>query len=323
VQVQFKRVDQETLKAMVILAVLNLFLEFVFCTGEGWRVCEVGVVKPNNTSSPRPDYFRGFATIAEAESAFKARTAIPAPAAPSKPLYDPAAAEDGADDEDDDDGYWDQYDRTPARTPAVKRSPAPQSMTQQQQQSQPTPYRGASSAEDAYFAQYDTVQPALDNDDPSQAASPAAAGGRQPPPPLGLSRALPSSSRGGTDSTPPVYTPPEFGTLVNGHPRAAEDRSRSSSPSARQREEDEQRAADGLLAPRPASSASSNGSASVARLEEVAARRDQSEFGVRQHITRSVRSLFLLSRASGIDREEFEDMVRRELDVLGMVEDEM
>jgi hypothetical protein len=61
----------------------------------------------------------------------------------------------------------------------------------------------------------------------------------------------------------------------------------------------------------------------VAKLEESAEKRDQSEFGVKQHISRSIRSLFLLSRASGIDREEFERMVRTELDVLGMHEEDI
>jgi hypothetical protein len=41
-----------------------------------------------------------------------------------------------------------------------------------------------------------------------------------------------------------------------------------------------------------------------------------------QHVSRSIRSLFLLSRASGIDRHEFENLVRAELDILGMVEDQ-
>lgn len=75
-----------------------------------------------------------------------------------------------------------------------------------------------------------------------------------------------------------------------------------------------------LAHPRPASSASSAGSHTVAKLEEAAESRQQAEFGVKQHVSRSIRSLFLLSRASGIDREEFERLVRTELDVLGMVE---
>jgi hypothetical protein len=77
-----------------------------------------------------------------------------------------------------------------------------------------------------------------------------------------------------------------------------------------------------LLHPRPASSASSNGSGTVAKLEASAGKQTQNEFGVKQHVSRSIRSLFMLSRASGIDRHEFESLVRAELDILGMIEDQ-
>jgi hypothetical protein len=77
-----------------------------------------------------------------------------------------------------------------------------------------------------------------------------------------------------------------------------------------------------LIHPRPESSASSSGSNTVAKLEATAGKQEQSEFGVKQHISRSIRSLYLLSRASGIDRDEFERLVKTELDVLGMVEDQ-
>ncbi|KAJ3472878.1 hypothetical protein NLG97_g10660 [Lecanicillium saksenae] len=84
-----------------------------------------------------------------------------------------------------------------------------------------------------------------------------------------------------------------------------------------------------LQHPRPESSASSNGSQTVAKLEAAAAAstngggamQEQSEFGVKQHVSRSIRSLFQLSRSMGIGREEFEDMVKTELDVLGMMEE--
>ncbi|CAG9938390.1 unnamed protein product, partial [Clonostachys rosea f. rosea IK726] len=61
----------------------------------------------------------------------------------------------------------------------------------------------------------------------------------------------------------------------------------------------------------------------IEKLEEEAGRKDQSDFGVKQHISRSIRSLFMLSRASGIEREEFEQLVKTELDVLGMVEEDL
>lgn len=328
VQVRFKKVDEETLQGVVILDAFNLFFRLVYCTGDkegggdGWRVGEVGVARPSHSDGQAdtvPELFYGLSsTIAEAEHAFNSKSAAaPASTTTSKPLYDPKAAEDQEEDEEDDDGYWDRYDATPARTPAVKRSPAPQSV---QQSSQPGPGR-STSAEDAYFAQYDTVQPALDNHDPDEAA---AHGLPTPPPPLGLARHLSSDRTSTTNAV--ALTPPESTTaadLTGGWTLAdAPTRSRSSSQHS-SHAEDEAREAAGLLHPRPASSGSSNGASSVARLEEEAARRDQGEFGVKQHVSRSIRSLFLLSRASGIDREEFERMVRTELDVLGLVEEDI
>lgn len=332
VQLRFKKIDQETLQGMVILSAFNLFFRLVHCTGDkdgggdGWRVGEVGVANPPNTqgeSNPVLEPFfvlGGSTTIAEAEHAFKSQSTTAPPVSTSRPLYDPQAAEDqeaDQDDDDDDDGYWDRYDATPARTPAVKRSPAPQSLQQQQQ-----PGHGdrSTSAEDAYFAQYDSVQPALDNHDPDEAA---AHGLPTPPPPLGLARQSSSGDETANAPQTTTLTPPDSSTAdLNGGGWTLADappaRSRSSSS---RHSEDEARAAAGLLHPRPASSTGS--SSSVARLEEEAARRGASEFGVRQHVARSVRSLFLLSRASGIDREEFERLVRTELDVLAMVEDDI
>lgn len=328
VQVRFKKLDEETLQCIVILDEFNLFFRLVYCTGDkdgggdGWRVGEVGVAHPSNPDSSaeavcEPSY-GGSATVAEAEHVFNSKAAAAsATTTACKPLYDPAAAEDQDDEEDDDDGYWDRYDATPARTPAVKRSPAPQS---QRQPSQLGPGR-STSAEDAYFAQYDTVQPALDNHDPDEAG---AHGLPTPPPPLGLARHLSSDETSNTN--PVTLTPPDSTTAdlpagwTLADPPAVRPRSSSQHSS---HAEDEARTAAGLLHPRPASSASSNGASSVAKLEEEAARRDQSEFGVKQHVSRSIRSLFLLSRTCGIDREEFERMVRTELDVLGMVEEDI
>ncbi|KAK3941538.1 hypothetical protein QBC46DRAFT_382441 [Diplogelasinospora grovesii] len=310
VQIKYRRVDKETLQTLVVLGQFDIFLRLVYCVGDkdgggdGWRVGEVGVA-----SDPSPlDSFGGFSSIQEAEASFETANStankqingiysngISNGAASAQPV------DDGEDDDDDD--YWARYDATPARTPATKRSPAPQSIAQP---SQASPYR-SSSAEDAYFAQYDSVQPAMDPHDPDEEVE-----GMHAPPsgPSGLNRdAAHSVEQTELNETSGAWTLAE-------PPRSPSERS------TRSRQDDEERAA-GLVHPRPESSASSNGSLTVAKLEESAEKREQSEFGVKQHISRSIRSLFLLSRASGIDREEFERMVRTELDVLGMVEDDI
>ncbi|KAK4188382.1 hypothetical protein QBC35DRAFT_514843 [Podospora australis] len=301
VQIKYNRLDEETLQTLVVLGELDLFVRLVYCTGDkdgggdGWRVGEVGVA-----SDPSPlSSFGGYPSLDEAEKSFQAAKSsggrpLPTNHNPQGPPY-PTADEE---DEEDDDDYWARYDATPARTPATKRSPAPQSFAQTSQPGIPR----SQSAEDAYYAQYDSVQPAMDPHDPDEEAEHIDA-----PPPLGLGR--PSESRDSTEQS-----------QLNGGSWTLEP-PKSPSVHSNRSQEDEERSKH-LLHPRPASSASSNGSLMVAKLEERAEQREQSEFGVKQHISRSIRSLFLLSRSAGIDREEFERMVQTELDVLGMVEED-
>jgi hypothetical protein len=304
VQIKYRKLDAETLQALIVLGEIDLFIRLVYCVGDkegggdGWRVGEVGVA---SDPSPLPS-FGGFDNISEAEKSFRSLSAPPS----RQPSRTAALAVNGAngahrapspgiEDEGDDDDYWGRYDATPSRTPAAKQSPAPRSMAQNQQ---PATYRNPE-AEDAYYAQYDSVQPAMDPHDPDEEMPEHI----QAPPPLGLAR--PAMSHEIVDGTDINETSGTW-TLAD-HPK---------SPSA---QNSEGRAAP-LVHPRPESSASSNGSLTIAKLEESAEKQDQSEFGIKQHVSRSIRSLFLLSRSAGIDREEFERMVKTELDVLGMVE---
>jgi len=303
VETRYKRLDGETLQALVLLRDLDLVFRLVYCVGDkdgggnGWRVGEVSIPDAPEAFS----VFGGFSTISEAERRFEeqssaAKKANGVPATAVNGTRSSLSAE-GAEEDDDDDDYWARYDATPAtRTPAVKRSPAPASI----QTSQPPAYR-STSAEEAYFAQYDTVQPAMDPHDPDEVVDAA-----EIPPPLGLARVTDRSSGGSEDSG---------SNETQGAWTLAEPPGRSPSPPY-----DEERLAI-LQHPRPASvSSHSSGASAVARLEESAEKQEQNEFGVKQHVSRSIKSLFLLSRASGIDREEFERMVKTELDVLGMMD---
>ncbi|KAF6841153.1 hypothetical protein CPLU01_00714 [Colletotrichum plurivorum] len=296
---KYRRLDLETLQALVVLEELELTFRLIYCVGDkdgggdGWRVGEVSVADKN---APFGD-FGGYSAIAEAEKAYAdAKAAKTSAAKAPAPSYNADAADEA--DEDEDDGYWDRYDATPARTPAnaspaVKRSPAPHAS----QASQLGAFR-TDSAEDAYYAQYDSVQPAMDAHDPDEEVE-----GFDPAPPLGLGSVVSQDKESGLTETNGSWTLAE-------PPR---------SPSIHSQDED--RAAV-LLHPRPASSASSNGSRMVEKLEEHAGKQEQNEFGVKQHVSRSIRSLFLLARSSGIDREEFERLVKTELDVLGMIDED-
>lgn len=338
VETQFRRLDEETLQALVVMPDFELLFRLVWCVNDeagegaanGWRVGEVSVPEK---SSPFTS-FNGQKSIVEAEQAFRDKSSsssgvasIQAPqAAPAQQTQQHVAEqeEEVDDDDDDDDDYWARYDATPARTPMVPRSPAPpaggpgQQYNQQDFTATTAGQDVTTEEDDAYFAQYDSVQPAMDNHDPDEAQvaeqhgisttapapAPALATQAPPPPPLGLQH-----------PTITTDTPSENTDAMSGGWTLAP------SPSARS-QEDEQRTA-ALAHPRPASSASSKGSATVLKLQAQAERREHSEFGVKQHVSRSIRSLFLLSRAAGIDREEFERMVQTELDVLGMVEDDI
>ncbi|KAF9880032.1 hypothetical protein CkaCkLH20_02843 [Colletotrichum karsti] len=292
---KYRRLDLETLQALVVLEELELSFRLIYCVGDkdgggdGWRIGEVSVV---DKTSPFGD-FGGYSTIAEAEKAHADEKASWTTSAKA-----PAATSSQEVDEDEDDGYWDRYDATPARTPAnqtpaVKRSPAPQAM----QASQLGQFR-TDSAEDAYYAQYDSVQPAMDAHDPDEEVE-----GFDVAPPLGLGAVV------NQDNSEPGFADTNGSWTMAEPPR---------SPSIHSQDED--RAAV-LLHPRPASSASSNGSRMVEKLEETAEKQGANEFGVKQHVSRSIHNLFLLARSSGIDREEFERLVKTELDVLGMIED--
>ncbi|KAI1266811.1 hypothetical protein F5Y18DRAFT_380485 [Xylariaceae sp. FL1019] len=295
-EVRYRRVDEETLQALVVLNELELVFRLLYCAEDseeknGWKVAEVSVTeRPSSFSS-----FGGVSTIAEAERQFsesKNKIATKPYASTYQPAYLQPAPMD--EDDDDDDDYWARYDATPGnKTPATKRSPAPQAM-------QRNANNVSASAEDEYFAQYDSVQPAMDNHDPDEEIGIS--------PPLGLARPAPNAApSGGQNREEEDNEIQESWTLAE-PPRSSSTRSRSGDDPA-------------LIHPHPRPASSADSHSSVEKLEAAAARQEQNDFGVKQHVSRSIKSLFMLSRASGIDREEFERLVKTELDMLNLMED--
>jgi hypothetical protein len=285
-EVRYRRLDEETLQALVALKDMGLSFRLVHCTGDpagdGWKVGEITVV---DTPSPFSS-FGGVSTIAEADR--QSRESQPGKTGATPVSNETANSSEEVHDEDEDDEYWARYDATPARTPAAKLSPAPGSMQGRG--------RGPASEEDDYYAQYDSVQPALDNHDPDEEVNmPDIA------PPLGLASKARNVAQDGMSAEDLELNETNGAWTLAEPPRSPSVGSRAA--------EDPQ-----LLHPRPASSASSNGS--VAKLEAAA-----ENFGIQQHISRSIKSLFMLSRASGMERDEFDRIVKRELDILGLMED--
>ncbi|RDA95975.1 hypothetical protein CP533_5853 [Ophiocordyceps camponoti-saundersi (nom. inval.)] len=263
-ETRYRRLDEETLQALVVIVDLNLAFLLSYCVGDqagggdGWRIAEVTVA-----DKPLPfERFGDATTIFDAERRFEQSHSGEITVAIAN------NDKDGGDEDDDD--YWGRYDATPGRTPAIEEC------------------RGAglslkASAEDEYYAQYDQVQPAMDGHDADQKVA-----AMHVAPPLGLD-------------------PKKTETVCLKTQQVTVSDIASHSP-------------DDILSPRPESSVDSNVCDTVARLEESADRQEQNEFGVRQHVARTIRSLYMLSQSTGIGRQEFRRMVETEMAVLGMVE---
>ncbi|EXJ74415.1 uncharacterized protein A1O5_02711 [Cladophialophora psammophila CBS 110553] len=149
-------------------------------------------------------------------------------------------------------------------------------------------------SEEDYYARYGSVQPAMDNHDPDEEME-----GIQEPRLNGhaLQQMLSGHQQPHTEPEPPPYQGSFADHLLND--------------------------ADDIEVevnhPVP-SSPSSRGSDAVARLEEHAERYGASEIGIRQHISTSMKSMYRLARSAGINREEFERMMQRELETLSLLD---
>ena len=281
----YRRLDEETLQCKIEIYDLGLVIIFLWCEGDhegggsGWRVSEV---IPSPLTTPG-EQFPWWGTIVEAIENFQEPSRATTSQERSVPLGANALK---VEEDDDDDDYWAQYDNTPARTPAAKRSPAPTVPNGVSRGSG----RARTTSEAEYFAQYAQVQPALDNDDPS---------GERPDPGqwsldgnvINDSITLPRRQTFNSNST---LEPPSEGSL--------------------------QASAESIIHTRPSSSSSSSGV--VTRLEDSAASRSHAEVAVQQHISTSMKSMFRLARNTGMEREEFERLVRTELDTLSMMEED-
>ncbi|KAI9852631.1 MAG: hypothetical protein M1838_000079 [Thelocarpon superellum] len=266
-QLLYRRLDEETLQAKLPLPDRGLDIRYVWCVddqvggGDGWRVGELSLYDEGNENSvhwhPSVDAAYNAYTLATVQDALQE-------GAVNGSSRDRAGQV--AEGEEDDDAYWQQYDATPSRTPGRKISPAPPVPTQQNSAHEAT--------DDAYYAQYSHVQPAMDEDDPAERSN-------------GL---VPHRANGAH--------------LQDARPREMQERGYES-----------------LSHPRPASS-SSSASETISRLEDNAAAQTESDLAIRQHIGTSLKSLYRLSKAAGIERREFERLVRTELRVLGMMDDE-
>lgn len=180
----------------------------------------------------------------------------------------------------DEDDYWAQYDATPD-----SRTPARKASVQP---------GAAGPSEDEYYSRYGDVQPAMDNHDPDeemQNAPESTLNGHV------LTQIESASAHTEQTASPPPYQDQDPMDTGDSNEKDVEVRQ-----------------------PVPTSPSSRGGSDAVARLEDTAERYNASEIGIRQHIGTTMKSLYRLARSTGMDREEFERLVNRELETLSIFE---
>lgn len=307
-QILYRRSDPETLHARLVLGEFELIPTYLWCTGgEGGSRWLLAELRGTEDADDGTEWFQSLGDANEMGFRRKSVKAKEAVAHSYPQVAEPA--QEAAAEEEDDGSYWAAYDQTPAQTPHLKRSPAPRSASRTQV--------GPTQSELEYFARYASeVQPALDAHDPDE-ETPAAGESTLNGNALSYTRGpqtepLEASNLGpnGYDSSmPPAYaTATHDGDVSNGD------------DSAVHMDGVEMEANGALNHPRPSSSASTN---SVERLERKAENYSQAELAIKQHISTDIKSLFRLAKASGIDREEFERIIQRELEVLPMLEQEM
>ena len=265
---QYRRLDEETLQSILKVLDMGLSVVFLWCTGDqeggkdGWRVSEVRPLDTNSDRTSRP----WSDSVDEADDGLR-ESYLSGRDEPqnelSKGSFNGSKSQAVVNDADDD--YWARYDQTPSQTPS----------------DEPRSSRPKDESTDAdYFARYARVQPAMDNNDPSEETE---------------NRTL-LEPNGDLLSLQGRRDPPK---IVSKGPQ------------------DE--AEDGIIHTRPSSS---NSSAIVSHLENSADKQFRAEFAIQQHISTSTKSLFRLARGAGIDKSEFERLVKTELEVMCMMEDD-
>jgi hypothetical protein len=286
-KIRYRRVDEETLQCCLQVEEFGLLPVYMWCENDaeggqlggttGWRLAELRALEDLSE-----DAAQWSSSIDAANDVFESKSH---PNAPSTTIPQQATAEDD-DDDDDDDDYWASYDRTPnnrtpARTPAKRASPAPGTSS--------TSNLAPTNDELEYFARYAAeVQPALDDHDPDEehpeTADSTLRGGEF--------SAKKAAGEPNTNPAPPMY--------------AAENNEFNNTLRSQKQE---------LEAPRPTSPGSS-----VDVLERGAEDMTRAEIGVKQFISTEMKSMFRLARSVGMGREEFERIIKTEIDVLSMLE---
>ena len=279
----YRRLDEETLQARVSILDLGLTVIYLWCQGDdedggcGWRVAEVNPAEVD--SEVLGDLW--WATIGEANETPQKAVISDTLGQYAHSSYKMSTDAPTQEDEDDDDGYWAQYDNITGRTAAKSQSPLTERASSLDHDAKIT-------SEAEYYAQYAQVQPALDNDDPSESHETKGA-----------------STMNGNVITGTMESPVSRTLTELSLPQVVRNGTEGSTIDSK------------MSHPR-LSSSSSNKSLAITRLERSAASQSHIEISVQQHISTSVKSLYRLARSTGIEKEEFIRVIRTELDTLSM-----
>jgi len=324
-RVWYCRLDAETLQARCEVREHGLAVVWVWCvndTGGGaldgaggapenaWRVAEVLPLEDEEGRFDEEQRAGWYDSMRAAEDESERVSALleegvkaTAPATQTHPRMQVPEVQ-----VEDDDDYWAAYDQTPGRTPA-HRSPAPRSIAS------PNATRKQSTAEEDYYARYgEEVQPAMDGHDPDEEAASAEFESS-----FGGAATQPSYDGGADwqDTHHAGVAASEYASFMSGgaddDKRYSRDRSDTNATAVPDAQQQQSR----IHSPTPRSRSSSP---SVAALEASASEASAAEIAVKRHISMEIKTLFRLAQGVGLEKGEFERVVRTELDCLSLTE---
>ncbi|KAK6352196.1 hypothetical protein TWF730_009026 [Orbilia blumenaviensis] len=320
----YRRLDCETLQTLVSIPELEIIVLYQFIAediisesgeiGHAWKVHDVRLADDEERAFLPSGRF--WDTIDAAEAAFvnavpKYSTASYSYSGFQQPgsLYQQKQEEE----DDDDDDYWGRYDDEETESVAGDQDQVvqqPQSHVQiaasmlarRVLQDQPAEEDEADkAAEEEYYARYATVEPVLDSH-PQSASAPEEGG-------------VMITDRRDSISTNITSTSTTFDAQTMSTPLTA-----FTHPSTKV--SPVMTAADVVVAktshPKPESGSTKK---VIAGLESAAEVHTQSEVAIQQHVSTSIKSLYRLWKAGGMDAEEFGRFLEREVEVLKVVDE--
>ena len=290
-EIRYRRLDEETLQARVGLTDLQITIIYLWCDGDqevsgsGWRVSEVRPLESDSNNAVKS----WSSTVFEADG--KARDTMMDDALRqgednSLATGDAHETDNGTRAAEQTQGdNDDDYWASYDKTPGV--TPAPKSpgpSTVLNARTKPT-------SEAEYFGRYAQVQPEMDNDDPSEDRTT-----------FGESTLNGDTITSTTQTAARLDEPQMRGSIALPNGSGNE-------------------ITDGGIH-QPSASAPRSRSSTVSKLEESAETQSLAESAIMHHVSTSIKSLYRLCRSSGIERSEFDRMIRNEMDTLSMIDEE-